>query len=293
MKQNLLINDPEEILTVQRRVSIIFSAMGVFITLLNIIISHFFYARPFPEALISQSVYLTMIMSIPFIVFMFIKKVNLFVQFFQIFVISIAMVITLFQSYNGIYGLLFCILALALLIKYNLFRNRLVFKVICIYIVLIFIIEFSAFREGRGGAGTEVVIFLTFFLFVFYLIFKSDFARFLHSEKRMKNEILDLLVDRDELRAQIEQKQQEYEKIEKKYMEFKGKKTPFDFAKYNLTPSEINVIKILVKDRASNKDISEKLNIKESTVKQHLYRIFNKIGIDNRIQLIDLCEYNF
>ncbi|MDY7029042.1 MAG: LuxR C-terminal-related transcriptional regulator [Spirochaetota bacterium] len=39
--------------------------------------------------------------------------------------------------------------------------------------------------------------------------------------------------------------------------------------------------------------MAERLNIAESTVKLHLYNIYNKIGVDNRFAIIDLCKYNF
>ena len=45
--------------------------------------------------------------------------------------------------------------------------------------------------------------------------------------------------------------------------------------------------------KASNREIAERLNIAESTVKLHLYNIYNKLGVDNRFTVIDLCKYNF
>lgn len=283
----------DDILLVQRRLSLVFSIIGLAVSISNILLSVFVSHVSLSQILSDISFYLTLILTIPFIVFSFVKKKSLFVQIFQICVIAIAIGVSILDQYNGLYGLLFCIIALALLIKYKMLKKRFVLKVLVIYAILITLIEISAIQYGRAGAGFQVVMFLTFFIVICYLIFKSDFNRFINSEKKMKNEIQNLIVDRDILREQIVQKQQEYDEIESKYHDFKEKKNPFDFAKYNLTPSEINVIEVLVRERASNKEISEQLNIKESTVKQHMYRIFNKIGVDTRIQLIDLCEYNF
>ena len=49
----------------------------------------------------------------------------------------------------------------------------------------------------------------------------------------------------------------------------------------------------LTKYKAGNREIAERLNLAESTVKLHIYNICNKIGVDNRFAIIDLCKYNF
>ncbi|MBN2656719.1 MAG: LuxR family transcriptional regulator [Spirochaetales bacterium] len=239
------------------------------------------------------TVFLTLLLTIPFIVFSYIRKSSYIVQLVQILVIFAAFTISVWDQYNGIYGLTFGILAIALMYKYRMLEKSLIAKIMILYFMVISFIGFSAWHAGRVVAGLQVVMFMTFFLFVCYMVFKLELDKIISNEKRMKNEILNLVIDRDKLRDRISQSQKQFEELEKQYLDFKSTKEPFDFEKCNLTPSEINVIRILVKFRASNKEISEQLNIKESTVKQHLYRIFNKIGVDNRIQLIDLCEYNF
>ncbi len=57
------------------------------------------------------------------------------------------------------------------------------------------------------------------------------------------------------------------------------------FRKYNISIREKEVILLLL-DGLSNKEISERLFIALGTVKNHIYKIFNKIGIDNRHALI-------
>jgi len=42
------------------------------------------------------------------------------------------------------------------------------------------------------------------------------------------------------------------------------------------------VIKTLTLYKASNREIAERLNFAESTVKLHMYNICNKIGVDKR-----------
>jgi DNA-binding NarL/FixJ family response regulator len=52
-----------------------------------------------------------------------------------------------------------------------------------------------------------------------------------------------------------------------------------------LTPREEEVVR-LVSEGLSNKDISVQLNLSEHTVRNYLYKIFDKVGISSRIELI-------
>jgi DNA-binding CsgD family transcriptional regulator len=294
MDQSLVEKDIEEnIYMIQKRISIVFSVSGFGVILINLLLSLFVSKLGLHTILTDISIYLTLLLTIPFIVFSFIKKSSVIVQYIQVLVLFSAFFASAWDQYNSIYALTFSILAVSLMYKYKMLEKHLIWKIIIIYSCLICIIAFSSFNAGRSVAGLQVVLFMTFFLFVSYLIFKSELDKMISNEKRMENEILDLVKDRESLKETIERNQKQFNELEKQYLEYKNKKKPFDFDKYHLTPSEINVIKVLVEQRASNKEISEELNIKESTVKQHLYRIYNKIGVDNRIQLIDLCEYNF
>jgi DNA-binding NarL/FixJ family response regulator len=53
--------------------------------------------------------------------------------------------------------------------------------------------------------------------------------------------------------------------------------------KADLTPAEVNVLHHI---KYSNKEIAEKLGISESTVKKHLWSIFQKLGIASRYDAI-------
>jgi DNA-binding NarL/FixJ family response regulator len=52
-----------------------------------------------------------------------------------------------------------------------------------------------------------------------------------------------------------------------------------------LTPREEQVVG-LVAEGAGNRDIAERLNIKENTVKKCLLRIYDKLGVSNRVELV-------
>lgn len=55
-------------------------------------------------------------------------------------------------------------------------------------------------------------------------------------------------------------------------------------ANYGLTQREMQVIRAVVEGR-SNKEIASQFQISEQTVKHHVTRIFNKLGVYNRLEL--------
>jgi ligand-binding sensor domain-containing protein/DNA-binding CsgD family transcriptional regulator len=61
------------------------------------------------------------------------------------------------------------------------------------------------------------------------------------------------------------------------------------FKKYNITQREQEIITMIL-DGANNKDIEKKLFISSSTVRNHIYNIYQKLGIQNRIGLANLIK---
>ncbi len=55
--------------------------------------------------------------------------------------------------------------------------------------------------------------------------------------------------------------------------------------KYLLTPREEQVI-ALVSEGLSNRDVAQELKLSEHTVKKYLFRIFDKLGISTRVELV-------
>ena len=60
---------------------------------------------------------------------------------------------------------------------------------------------------------------------------------------------------------------------------------------FSLSDREADVLR-LIADGRSNNDISEKINVSVSTVKKHVYNIFNKAGVNSRTQLLNMV-YEF
>jgi len=56
---------------------------------------------------------------------------------------------------------------------------------------------------------------------------------------------------------------------------------------FSLSDREFDVLK-LIADGRSNNEISEQIKVSVSTVKKHIYNIFNKAGVNSRTQLLNL-----
>ena len=59
--------------------------------------------------------------------------------------------------------------------------------------------------------------------------------------------------------------------------------------KYNLTKREIEIFELLLRGSSIN-EIARKLYISESTVQKHIYSVYKKLKIRNRIQLINIAQ---
>ena len=57
--------------------------------------------------------------------------------------------------------------------------------------------------------------------------------------------------------------------------------------RFSLSEREGMVLR-LIADGRSNNDISEQIHVSLSTVKKHVYNIFNKVGVNSRTQLLNL-----
>jgi DNA-binding CsgD family transcriptional regulator len=72
-----------------------------------------------------------------------------------------------------------------------------------------------------------------------------------------------------------------------------GEKAPADpdemRIRYSITDREMEVI-ALIRQGKTNRQIAEELFISQQTVKDHIYRIFNKTGVNNRVQLVNLSN---
>lgn len=77
-----------------------------------------------------------------------------------------------------------------------------------------------------------------------------------------------------------------------KFLALKGSRdTKLDrfFKKYNISKREQEIL-LLILNGDSKKSIEEKLFISAHTVKNHIYNIYRKLGIKNRVQLVNMIQ---
>jgi two-component system, NarL family, nitrate/nitrite response regulator NarL len=61
---------------------------------------------------------------------------------------------------------------------------------------------------------------------------------------------------------------------------------------FGLTQREIEIVKAVMAGCSSTKDIAERSSISENTVKSHLTHIFNKMGVSNRVELVQFAAHH-
>lgn len=114
-----------------------------------------------------------------------------------------------------------------------------------------------------GSIGPDIIDFTVFFWLVInvanvVLLYKRDFSEFFLDEPAAGNSVQALEIG-DALEGLKEQ--------------------------YELTKREVEILKE-VYDGKSNQQIAEELFISESTVKAHVYNLFRKLGVKNRMEAV-------
>ena len=61
---------------------------------------------------------------------------------------------------------------------------------------------------------------------------------------------------------------------------------------FGLTQREIEIVKAVMAGCSSTKGIAERSSISQNTVKSHLAHIFNKMGVSNRVELVQFAAHH-
>jgi len=260
--------------TVQKRIGLLITSLDLIVVATNFINGLSMTGSVFSTLKI-LNVWFMFIVVIPFIVSIFVE--NRYLKILQVFVFILIGSINVFKDYEQFYGPSLFFAGWMLMRHYGFLENRAKLKNVILLVAVVGLSQISANIHTQEGAYAGfMTLWFALFLTILLLIIWRDMTK---QQAELKKENISLRTDYIRLTAQLD--------------EIESEKKPYDLKSANISPAEERVIKVLAIYKASNREISERLNIAESTVKLHLYNIFNKIGVDSRFAIIDLCRYNF
>ncbi len=260
--------------TMQKRVGLLIFTVGTYALVMNI--SQYLYdGSTLIHALVRREVLADSLFLLPGFLSIFFE--NRVMKLFQVLTISLLGAANIFTSYNEVYGPSLFFLGWLLARQYGYFIRHKKIKYYLLVTFFVIVVQLSAYKNGKHVfiLNNELLEF-SVFLIIFTLVIWKD------------------ILDRDEsLFKENKRLRSDYTMLRKRVDTIENDKKPYNLKAAKISPAEERVLRVLVKYKASNKEIAERLNISESTVKLHLYNIFNKLGADNRFSVIDLCQYNF
>lgn len=262
--------------TVQKRIGILVSLIGITVVLSNINY-RVVRGQDLQQILSAITVSFLFLTTMPFIISIFVESRLLKILQITVFFLTGGLNI-LSNNYQEFYGPAMFLTGWLLMRHYGFLETYQKTKNAIILIMVIGFSQVSAIinDSGHGAYASLVTLAFSLFLIIIILIIWRDMVR---QQELLKKENIALKMD--------------YGKISEQLAELEENKKPYNLKSVGITPAEERVIRVLTLYKASNREIAERLNIAESTVKLHLYNIYNKFGVDNRFAIIDLCKYNF
>ena len=290
-----------EILRIQYRIALLVSTVGITVTFINIILLISARGRTLLQALIHPSVLLVFLFSL--LIFLTRKNKGNYVRYLQVFIFLANAAVALLDQYDSFAGMGFVILSLILSYRYGLLKQQTKLKLLLLSGFLLAILEFSIIKEGGDhlGSSINILMYLVFFITITYLIYSSEINRILNIEKQYKKNLSDMEEEKSQLARDIETHHRDIREKQDRIFELEGRiqrLTPpdktLDFAEFGITPKEEEVIReFCLNTHLTNKEIAHNLGLTTGTVKQHFNRIFRKMGIRSRQELLDKCRWNF
>ncbi len=192
------------------------------------------------------------------------EKINKIAQF--ICPTSFAIITTL-STPKSQWGMQLIFVSALMGLKYRLFGRR---GLIILTSIFVIAMQYSSYLVGDPLGGLFALIFSGFCFGSVVILYTNELNRYFK-----------MAIDSKEKLVQIKERMKKYDK---------NTLNPKD---YPFTPREAEILEILCKTHSSNQEIADKLGIKIFTVKSHIKNIFDKAGVDDRHQLIDLFKFSY
>ncbi|MDC7226894.1 MAG: LuxR C-terminal-related transcriptional regulator [Spirochaetales bacterium] len=267
---------------VQKKVALLVSAAGFLISLINL----FSYLGDFSagEAILKPAVLLMFFTSFLTLISGLIDH-PLF-RFIQIFLALFTGTIAILDTYNSIHGLGLVLLGVFLAFKYGFFRQKAILKSIIILIYVFSLEMVSAHLDDREAGimyGLDSVIYLTIFIVVSYIIYQDEITAYIMRNKEIEDELSVLEAERLQLAGRMELLDSRIAALTK----------PVDLDKMGLTAKEFEVLEALILYRETEHELADRLGMSFHTIKNHFRHIRDKLGVDRREDIIEMCRNNF
>lgn len=223
------------------------------------------------------------------LILIFIKKSKVSIHIIIILFFSSSLIIAENSPINNRYSHLLWVTAFLIVEKFQIIKHQSIIKLLGPFLFVIFFVKAFSPMADKIGIEKTLFVFTASLIFIVPIFFTNN----IKSIFRQLNELEELKSKKEDLEASIQERTIKLNKLEAQIKKYTNIIKTFDLSTYHITSTEMIVIRLMVEENASNKGIGSKLGIKESTVKQHVYNIYQKIGVSNRRELIELCRYNF
>ena len=198
-------------------------------------------------------------------------------------------IIGILDVYYSIHGIGLVILFIIVAFRYGFFEKRPRIKIASIIIGIFALIEFSASRTHAGNnwmVGLDSILYLALFLTILYFLYSSEINAYISKNNAAEKTIGELEKERDEMTSTLEN-------LNMRIARMKSESETVDLDSLGLTDREKEVIEALVVYRETDKALADRLGIKYQTIKVHFRNIRDKLGVDRREEIIDMCRNNF
>lgn len=196
-------------------------------------------------------------------------------KYVQIFCITLSVIVTLFTEPNEGFAIAPIFILVLLAKQYGFLKHNLVIKIASSTIIFVILMLASLYKSNIGLYHIFPIIIYNLIFFTSFVIIKFDeFTEYFDIEKEYKKEIEKLKID-------LTNKENVISKLDIDFI------NPIDAG---LTNAELEILENLCIYKESNNQLSKRLNKSVHTIKSQLISIYNKIGVDDRHQLIELCQ---
>jgi DNA-binding CsgD family transcriptional regulator len=276
-------------LRVQRNIATLIAAFGFSAFIVNLTLGLTLRGETFLEAMSFPSLYHPLIAAILY--FSTRKIDHISVRIFHVAGIVFVAAFAILDSYRSFFGLGFMTLTALLSYKYGFLDRGYRWKLGIGLAMVIVLVEVSVYRAGShlSGVGIAVILFLIFFTMFLFFIYRDDLENLESKNRRLTQSLSELIAERSKIEKDMQDTNRRLESYEDKIQDLmsdaRSRIDEFQ-SQYSLTRKELEITIIMYETGKSNREIAEDLGISEGTVKQHLSRIYSKVDVRNRAQIL-------